>query len=78
MERSASGWKIRTSELERDEAREFAVTARGPYLVLERTYRKEVAEHKETRELLNKARVRAIVLLALLVAGVLLWWLVLR
>ena len=80
LERSASELKLRASELERerDEARESAATARRPYEELERAYRKEVAEHKETKELLNIARVRAIVLLVLLVAGVLVWWFVLR
>jgi len=65
-------------ERERDEARESAATARRPYEELEKEYRKEIAEHKETRDLLNIVRVTAIVLLVLLIACVLLWWFVLR
>ena len=45
---------------------------------LEREHRKEVAEHKETKEALIAVRVTAFVLLALLIASVLLWWFVLR
>ena len=43
-----------------------------------REYRKEVAEHKETNNVLIVTRVIAFVLLALLIGIVLLWWLVLR
>ena len=77
LEQSVSEWKIRASELERerDEARESAATANRPYHELEREYRKEVAAHKETKELLFAARVTAVVLL---VGSVLLWWFVLR
>ena len=75
-------WELdgRASELERerDEAMESASASRQPNVELERAYRKERAEHEETKELLNIARVRAIVLLVLLVAGVLVWWFVLR
>ena len=80
LEQSVSEWKIRASELERerDEARESAATANRPYHELEREYRKEVAAHKETKELLFAARVTAVVLLVLLVGSVLLWWFVLR
>ena len=80
LEQSVSEWKFRASELERerDEARESAATARGPYLELEREYQKEVAAHKVTNDVLNIVRVIAFVLLALLVGSVLLWWFVLR
>ena len=47
-----------------------AATARRPYDELERKYRKEVAEHKVTNEVLNIVRVIALVLLALLIGGV--------
>ena len=80
LERSASELKLRASELERerDEAMESAPAARRPYEELEEAYRKETAAHKETKELLNMARVTAIVLLVLLVVSVLVWWFVLR
>ena len=80
LERSASELKLRASELERerDEARESSSAGRRPYEELEEAYRKETAAHKETKELLNMARVTAFVLLALLIASVLLWWFVLR
>ena len=75
-------WELdgRASELERerDEAMESASASRQPNVELERAYRKERAEHEETKELLNIARVRAIVLLVLLVASVLVWWFALR
>ena len=80
LEQNASELKLRASELERerDEARESAATARQPYHELQREYPKEVAEHKETKALLNMARVTAFVLLVLLIGSVLLWWFVLR
>lgn len=80
LEQRVSEWKLRASELEqeRDEARESAATARRPYDELERKYRKEVAEHKLTNEVLDIVRVIALVLLALLIGSVLLWWFVLR
>ena len=80
LEQSVSEWKRRASELEleRDEARESAATARRPYVELEREYQRETAAHKETKELRNIARVWAFVLLALLIGLVLLWWFVLR
>ena len=82
LERSASELKLRASELERererDEAMESAPAARRPYGELEEAYRKETAAHGETKELLNMARVTAIVLLVLLVVSVLVWWFVLR
>ena len=80
LERSLSEWQHRASELEgeRDEARESAATADRPYYELEMEHRKEVAEHKDTKEALIAARVGALVLLTLLVGVVLLWWFVLR
>ena len=75
-------WELdrRASELERerDEARESAAASGRAYDETEEAYRKEIAAHKETRELLNIVRVIAFVLLALLVGSVLLWWFVLR
>ncbi len=74
-------WELdgRASELERerDEAREAASASGRAYEELEIAHRKEVAEHKETKELLNMARVTAFVLLVLLIGSVLLWWFVL-
>ena len=80
LEQSVSDWQLRASELERerDDARESAATANRPYHELEREYQKEVAEHRETKGALITTRVWAIVLLALLVGVVLLWWFVLR
>ncbi len=80
LEQSLSQWRLRASELERerDEARESATTANQPYHELEREHRKEVAAHKATNGALIFTRVTAFVLLVLLVAGVLLWWFVLR
>ena len=80
LERNASELKLRAAELERerDEARESAAVSRRPYEELQKAYRKERAEHEVTKELLNMARVTAIVLLVLLVASVLVWWFVLR
>ena len=80
LEQSVSEWKLRASELERerDEARESAATARGPYVKLEIEHRKEVAAHKRTKKAVTIARVWAVVLLALLIGAVLLWWFVLR
>ena len=80
LEQNVSELKLSASELERerDEARESTSAARRPYHELEREHRKEVAEHKETKEALIAVRVTAFVLLALLIASVLLWWFVLR
>ena len=80
LEQSVSAWQQSASELERerDEARESTATANRPYHELEMEYRKEVAEHKETKEALIAVRVAAAVLLVLLVGSVLLWWFVLR
>ena len=75
-------WELdgRASELERegDEAREAASASRRAYEEMEEAYRKEVAEHEETKEGLIAARVIAFVLLALLIGSVLVWWFVLR
>ena len=80
LEQRVSQWQLRASELERerDAARESAATANRPYHELEREYRKEVAEHKETKDALIAVRVTAIVLLVLLITWILLWWFVLR
>ena len=80
LEQSVSQWQLRASELERerDEARESAATANRPYYELEREYRKEVDQHKETNGVLILTRVITFVLLALLIGSVLLWWFVLR
>ena len=80
LEQSVSEWKFRASELEqeRDEARESAATARGPYVKLELEHRQEVADHKATKYVLNIISAIAFVLLALLVGSILLWWFVLR
>ncbi len=58
-------------ERERDEAREAASASRQAHKEFEEAYRKEIAEHEETKELLNMARVTAIVLSVLLVGSVL-------
>ena len=80
LEESVSEWKFRASELERerDEARESAATARGPYVKLELEHSQEIAAHKNTKELLTITRAWAFVLLALLIGSILLWWFVLR
>ena len=80
LEQSVSQWRLRASELERerDEARESAATARGPYVMLELEHRQEVADHKTTKWVLNVISLIAFVLLALLVGSVLLWWFVLK
>ena len=65
-------------ERERDEAREAASASRQAHKELEEAYRKETAAHEETKELLNMARVTAIVLSVLLVGSVLVCWFVLR
>ena len=80
LEEIVSEWQVRASELERerDESRESAATANRPYYELEREYRKEQAEHRETKGDLTFTRVVAFVLLALLIGLVLLWWFVLR
>ena len=80
LEQSVSEWQLRASQMERerDEARESAADANRPYRELEREHQKEVAEHRETKGALTFTRVGALVLLALLVGLVLLWWFVLR
>ena len=75
-------WELdrRASELERerDEAREAASASRQAYEEMEESYWKERAAHEKTKEGLITARVTALVLLALLISSVLLWWFVLR
>ena len=80
LDQSVSEWKLRASELERerDEAKESAASARGPYVKLQIEHRQEVSAHKTTKWMLNIFSVTALVLLALLVGCVLLWWFVLR
>ena len=80
LEQTVRELEQRASELERerDEARESAATARQPYLELEGKYQREVAAHEVTNDLLNIVRVIALVLLALLIGSVFLWWFVLR
>ena len=80
LEQSVSELKLRASELERerDEAREAAATARGPYVKLEMAHRQEVSDHKVTKGVLNVVHAIALVLLVLLIGSVLLWWFVLR
>ena len=75
-------WELdgRASELERerDEVREAASASGRAYKEMEEAYRKEVAEHKETKKVVISLRVTAILLLVLLIGSVLLWWFVLR
>ena len=80
LEERVSELKLRESDLERerDEARESASAGRRPYEELEKAYRKEVVDHRETKEALIAVQVTALVLLALLIGSVLLWWFVLR
>ena len=80
LEQSVSELNLRASELERerDEARESAATARGPYVKLELEHRQEVSDHEMTNSVLLATRVLALVLLVLLIGSVLLWWFVLR
>ena len=65
-ERRASGL-----ERERDEAREALSAGRQAYWELERAHEKEVAEHSDTNQLFNVARVMTLVLLV--VVGLLTW-----
>ena len=80
LERTVRELDGRASELERerDEARESAAASRQAYEELEEAYRKERAAHGGMMEAVITLRVIAVVLLVLLVASVLLWWLVLR
>ena len=75
-------WELdgRATELERerDEAREAASASGRAYDEMEEAYWKERAAHEKTKEGLIAARVIALVLLALLIGSVLLWWFVLR
>ena len=68
----------RELERERDEARGDVSAGRLERHELQEAHRKEVSEHKGTKDVLNFARVVAFVLLALLIGSVLLWWFVLR
>ena len=80
LEGSTSELEERALELERerDEAREVVAAGRWAYAELQEAYRKEQAEHKDTKQIVIMLRVTAIVLLALLIGSVLLWWFVLR
>ena len=71
-------WSASELERERNEAREAAATSRQAYAELEKAYRKETADHKETKEVVVSLRVTAAVLFVLLVVSVLVWWFVLR
>ena len=55
LQRTVSELDGRASELERelDEAREAASASRQAYAEMEEAYRKEIAAHKGTKELLN-------------------------
>ena len=80
LEQQAAELRQRASDLERewDEARESASAGRLDYHELEQEHRKEVAAHRDTKDVLNAVRVTAFVLLVLLIGSVLLWWFVLR
>ena len=80
LERKLSASQDRASELERerDEARESAATARGPYVKLQIDHRQEIADHKTTKWMLNVFSLIAFALLLLLIGSNLLWWFVLR
>ena len=80
LEQQAAELRQRTFnlELERDEAKGAVSAGRLEYHELEQAHRKEVAEHKGTKEALIAVQVTAFVLLALLIGSVLLWWFVLR
>ena len=62
---------VREDERERDEAREAASASRRPYEELEKAYRKEIAEHKEMKEIVTILRVAVVVLLV--ICGLLTW-----
>lgn len=80
LERKLSASEHRASELERerDDARESAATARGPYVKLQIEHRQEIADHKTTKWMLNVFSLIAFALLLLLIGSILLWWFVLR
>ena len=80
LERKLSGSEERASRLgrERDEAKKSADTARQPYVKLDMEHRREVADHKTTKWVLNAISLITFVLLVLLVGSNLLWWFVLR
>ena len=69
---------LRRAFMREDEAREAASASGQAYEEMEEAYRKEIAEHKETKEVVIAVRVTAIVLLVLLIASVLVSWFVLR
>ena len=73
LERTVRELEQSASELqrERDEARESASASRRPYEELEKAYRKEIAEHKETKEIVTMLRVAVVVLLV--ICGLLTW-----
>lgn len=79
LELSASDWKHRASERERarDEAGEAASASRLSQLELERKCREPVDEHEMTIRAFSIVRIIALLLLALLMGSVLLWWFVL-
>ena len=65
-------------ERERDEAKDAASASRHAYEEIEEAYRKEIAEHGQTKEAVITLRVIVVMLLVLLVASVLMWWFVLK
>lgn len=80
LERQASEAERRASELEqeRDEAKEAVSAGRQAHHELKRAHEREIADHKLTKDAFNFVRVVALVLLALLIGSILLWWFVLR
>ena len=80
LERRAAELRQRASELERerDESRETVSAGKLEYHKLEQDHRKEVAAHRGTKDVLNFARVTAVVLFVLLIGSVPLWWFLLR
>ena len=80
LEQEAAELRQRASELERerDEARGAVSAGRLEYHELEMEHRQEIADHKETNNVLIAVQVTAFVLLVLLIGSVLLWWFVLK
>ncbi len=80
LQRAVWELDLRASELDRelDEAREAASTSRLAYAELGEAYRKERATHGHTRRLALQLGMPVFVMLVLLVASVLVWWLVFR
>ncbi len=70
--------RLSESERERDEARDEATATRQAHEEVEEAYRKEQVAHVRTRLLAIRIGLVAAGLLVLLVAGVLVWWFVLR